>query len=263
MLQLRKGLKLECLRLPFKRALETAAELGAEGVEINGRSDLRPAELSRTGVRHLKKMLGDLNLSVAAVHFPTRRGYDESEDLDRRLDATKAAMTMAYDLGCSVVTNRIGFVEEEISNERRSTMTQALTDLGMFSQKSGAWLAAQSGFEAPSVLRQLIDSLPPMAIGVDFDPATFVINGFSSTEGMKVLAEHVMHFRARDAVHDLSLGRGLEVQLGPWLGRITFVVSDAGGTALQRFFSRFERDAQADAVIQCGQAIEYLDNLFA
>ena len=64
--------------MPFKQALATAAEIGAEAVEINARSDLKPGELSRTGVRHLRKMLADLNLKVAAVNFPTRRGYDDT-----------------------------------------------------------------------------------------------------------------------------------------------------------------------------------------
>ena len=74
MLKLKKGLCLESLRQPLKKALTTAAEMGADGVEINARTELRPSELSRTAVRHLKKMLADLNLQVSAIHFPTRRG---------------------------------------------------------------------------------------------------------------------------------------------------------------------------------------------
>lgn len=262
MLQLKKGIRLESLRLPFKKALAVAAEMSADGVEINARSEIKPAELSRTGVRHLKKMLADLNLSVAAIHFPTRRGYDEVDDLDRRIDATKNAMTMAYDLGCNVVTNRIGRIAEEATDERRSVMVQALTDLGVYSQKSGAWLAAQCGFEDTNVLKGLIDSLPPMALGVDFDPAQMVINGFSPNDGMLVLAEHVMHFRARDAVHDLSLGRGLEVQLG----RGSVDLPSLLGKLEEHHYAGYltvDRDEQADAVLQCTQSVEYLDNLFA
>ena len=261
MLQLKKGIRLESLRLPLKKALTVAAEIGADGIEINARSEIKPAELSRTGVRHLKKMLGDLNLQVAAVHFPTRRGYDEPDDLDRRLDATKAAMTMAYDLGCNVVTNRIGRIAEEASDERRSTLAQALTDLGIFSQKSGAWLTAQSGFEDPKILKGLMDSLPPMALGVDFDPAQLVINGFSPVEGMGMLAEHVMHFRARDAVHDLSLGRGLEVQLGRGSVDLPALLGKLEEHQYAGYLT-IERDEQADAVLQCSQSVEYLNNLF-
>jgi len=109
MLELKTAIRLESLRQPFKKALITAANLGADGVEINGRTELRPADMSRTAVRHLQKMLSDLNLKVSAIHFPTRRGYGVAEDLDRRIDATKSAMTMAYELGCNVVVNKMKF----------------------------------------------------------------------------------------------------------------------------------------------------------
>jgi len=67
----------------LKRALHTAARLGAEGVEIDARTELVPAEMSRTGVREFRKLLSDLSLHVSAVAFPTRRGYDVVDDLER------------------------------------------------------------------------------------------------------------------------------------------------------------------------------------
>ena len=60
MLQLKKSSRLESLRLPFKKALLAAANLGADGVEINGRTEIRSADMSRTAIRHLKKLLADL-----------------------------------------------------------------------------------------------------------------------------------------------------------------------------------------------------------
>jgi sugar phosphate isomerase/epimerase len=261
MLKLKTAIKLESLRLPFKQALVAASEMGAEGVEINARSELKPTELSRTGIRHLRKMLADLNLKVASVHFPTRRGYDEAADLERRLEATRAALTMAYDLGCRVVTNRIGQIPVDNEGPRATTMIQALTDLGMYSHKSGAWLALQTGFDESERIRKLIDALPPMAIGVDFDPAAMIINGFDVQQGMKLLAEHVMIFRARDAVNDLSQGRGLEVQLGrgsvdlpPLLAALEEQHYDG--------FLVIERDSGSEVVLHCAQAVEYLKSLF-
>lgn len=247
--------------MPFKQALVTAAEIGAEAVEINARSQLKPSELSRTGIRHLRKMLLDLNLKVAAIHFPTRRGYDDTNNLDQRVEATKAAMAMAYDLGCQVVTNRIGQIPEDVDDDRRLTMVQVLTDLGNASHKAGAWLAAQSGFDRVEDLKGLIDSLPPMAIGVDFDPAQMIINRLDVVGGMKILAPHVLHFRARDAVHDLSLGRGLEVELGR--GSIDLPAL-LGMLEEQNYTGYFtvDRDAESDPVLHCSNAIEYLTRMF-
>jgi sugar phosphate isomerase/epimerase len=261
MLKLKKGLHLESLRQPFRKALMTASEIGAQGVEINGRTELRPAELTRTGVRHLKKILNDLKLKVSAIHFPTRRGYDDVQDLDSRIEATRKAMDMAYQLGCQIVTNHIGRVPEEEDSDRWTTMIQALTDLGNYSQKAGAWLAAQTVTEDGPDLKRLIDVLPPMAIGIDFDPAAMMINGFSALEAMKILAPSVMNLRARDAVKDLSLGRGLEVQLG----RGSVDLPGLLGILEEHHYNGYitiERDTQTDAVLQCAQSLEYLDNLF-
>ncbi|MFK7766128.1 MAG: sugar phosphate isomerase/epimerase family protein [Mariniblastus sp.] len=261
MLQLKKSIRLESLRQPFKKAIVTAANLGADGIEINGRTEIRAAEMSRTAVRHLKKMLADLNLEVSAVHFPTRRGYGVTDDLDRRIDATKNAMNMAFELGCHVVVNKIGRVPNEPSHPSWTTMVQALTDLGNHSQKSGAWLAARTGSEEGETLKAMIDCLPIHSIGVDFDPGDFLINGFSPTDAMKILGEHVMNFRARDAVQDLSLGRSIEVQLGR--GSVDW--ASLLGTLEEHNYTGFlavERDSEENSIEEVGQAIEYLTNLF-
>ena len=126
MLKLKKSIRLESLRLPFKKALLTAANLGADGIEINGRTEIRSADMSRTAIRHLKKLLADLNLQVSAIHFPTRRGFGISDDLDRRIDATKSAMTLAYELGCNLVVNRIGRIPEDAEHPEFDVLVQAL-----------------------------------------------------------------------------------------------------------------------------------------
>src|SRR6185436_5644226 len=99
MLQIKLAVELASLRLPLKKGLLTARELGAEAVEIDLRNELTPDDLSRTGVRQLRKMLDDLNLRISAVAFRTRRGYAALEDLEARIDATKRAMQTAYELG--------------------------------------------------------------------------------------------------------------------------------------------------------------------
>ena len=262
MLQLKKSIHLESLNLPLKKAIHVAADLGADAVEINARTQLRPDELSRTGVRHFRKMLADLNLKVAAIHFPTRRGYNITDDLDRRIDATKAAMNMAFDLGCQVVCNHIGRVPDDPESEGWRTMTQALMDLGNYSHKAGAWLAAKTGTEEGEKLNNFLSGLPLGAVGVDFDPGNLVINGFSASDSMTALAERVRNFRARDAVQDLAAGRGLEVQLGRGTIDLAFLLSALEEKSYSGYIT-IERQTDENAVAECGQAIEYLTNVFS
>ena len=261
MLQLKKSISLSCLGQPFKKAILTAARLGADGVEIDGWGEFRADQMSRTGIRHVRKLMADLNLKVSAIWFPTRMGYGDLEQLDRRIEGTKAALDLAYQLGAQVVVNRIGQIPVDEGDPRWNTMTQALLDIGYHSQKAGAWLAARTGAESGTRLQDLIQSLPPRYLTVDFDPAELVINGHSPTEAMAKLGDHVVSFRARDAVTDLSLGRGVEVELGrgsvDWAGLL--------GTLEEKNYQGFltvDRQQSSQPVMDCGHALEYLTNLF-
>ena len=263
MLQLKKGLRLECLRQPFRQALETAARIGADAVEVNGRTELKPKDMSRTAVRHLKKILADFQMTVSAVNFPTRAGYSSVELLEQKIEGTKAAMTMAYELGCNVVVNDIGPVPEDRESNAWQTLTEALSDIGNHGQRCGASLAAKTSASTGdgTKLKELIDFLPIQSLLVDFDPASFVLSEKSATEAMNLLSEHVANFRARDAVRDFSLGRGVEVELGR--GSIDWAA--LLGALEQKNYSGYitvDRDAEADPVSQCAQGLEYLSNLF-
>ena len=261
LLQLKVGIQLESLRLPFRKALLTAARIGVDAVEINARSEMRLSEMSRSAIRHIRKLLSDLNLSLASLHFPTRRGYDETDDLDRRIDATKLALSRAYELGTNVVVNQVGRVPETMEDPRWHTMLEALSDIGRHAQRVGAFLAARTGSESGPELGKLLDALPPGAMGVDFDPGNLIINGFSADEAMKSLGKHVLHFRARDGVQDLAQGRGLEVQLGR--GSVD-LASLLAGLEEHHYngYMTIERATDDEPVLQCSQAVEFLRNLF-
>ena len=263
MLQLKKGLRLECLRQPFRKAMESAARIGADAIEVNGRTELKPRDMSRTAVRHLKKMLADYQLTISAVNFPTRAGYSSLELLEQKIEGTKAAMTMAYELGCNVVVNDIGPVPEDRESKEWQTLTEALSDIGNHGQRCGAWLAAKTSTSTGdgSGLKELIDFLPVHSLLVDFDPASFVLAENSATDAMELLAEHVANFRARDAVRDFSLGRGVEVELGR--GSIDWAA--LLGSLEQRNYAGYitvDRDAESNPVSQCAQGLEYLSNFF-
>ena len=125
--ELKVGIQLASLRQPFKKALHLAGEMGADGVEIDARREVKPRDLTQTALRQIRKMLEDQRLTVCAVRFQTRRGYDVVEDLDRRVAATKEAMRMAYQLGASVVVNQIGRVPSDEADPGWNQLVQVLT----------------------------------------------------------------------------------------------------------------------------------------
>lgn len=260
MLQIRIGVELASLRLPFKKALLTARELGAEAVEIDARGELQSDDLSQTGVRHLRKMLDDLNLRVSAVTFRTRRGYSTAEDLEARIDATKRVLKLAYDLGAGVVVNHIGRVPPESDDAATSTLVQALTDIGRYSQRVGALLAAETGTEPGAELAALMARLPPGSIGVDFNPASLILQGHSPRDAAAALAPHVLHVHATDATRDLARGRGLEVPLGQGSAEFPEVLALLEEQQYRGYITVARHDTSAP-LADVRQAIEFLRNL--
>jgi sugar phosphate isomerase/epimerase len=260
MLQVKIGIQLASLRLPFKKALAAAARLGAQAVEIDARGEIKPDDLSRSGVRQLRKMLEDLNLRVCAVGFRTRHGYNVAENLEARLEATKAALQMAYNLGAPVVVNQVGRIPQEPAGPAWELLLQSLSDLGRYGQHVGAVLAAETGSESGAELARLVAALPPGSIGVNFDPGNLVVNNFSVTEALTALAGNVLHVHAKDGVRDLAQGRGVEVPLGR--GSVDFAQL-LGALEEQQYRGYFtiEREHADEPLMEIGQAVEYLKSL--
>lgn len=254
------GIQLASLRMPLKKALLTAARLGAQGVEIDARVDLRPEELSDTGRRQLRKMMDDLNLRVAAVRFCTARGFDVQENLDRRIDGTKQAMRFAYSLGASVVVNQIGQVPESHEDPAYDRLKQCLSDLARYGQKVGAMLAAETGSEPGERLAALIEDLRETALGITFNPGNLIVNNFSVEDALGKCAAHTLLVHAKDGVRDLARGRGTEVPLGRGLAEFPHIIA-----ALEEYRYRgwyvIERDYSEDIVQSLGYAVQFLRNL--
>lgn len=260
MLQIKIAIQLASLRLSFKKALLTAKELGAQAVEIDARSELRPEDLSQTGVRQVRKVLDDLNMRVSAVTFRTRRGYDAIDDLEPRIDATKRALRLAYDLGANVVVNHIGRVPAEADSQATATLVQALADLGRYGHKVGALLAAETGTESGADLAGLIARLPPGSIGVDLNPANLIVHGHSPREAVRELAPYILHVHVNDATRDVAAGRGIQVPLGQGSAEWPELLGLLEEQQYRGYFTVAGREGD-DPVAGIRQATEFLRNL--
>jgi len=256
---LRIGVELSGLRQPLKRALQTAAELGADGVGIDARGELSPQNLSRTGLRQVRKMLEDLRLRVAAVSFRSRRGYADPEQLDRRIDAAKAALELAYRLGTSVLAATIGPIPSDQDPAARRLLVEVLGELGRYGQRVGATLAAETGTESGPTAAALLAELPEGTLAIDLNPGRLIVNGHSPLEAARVLGPAIVHVHVSDASAGAS---GLGDYVGVGLGEADFPGllgaldewNYRGYFTIQAFFS-------GDPVRQVARAIDYLRGL--
>lgn len=258
------GVQVASLRMPFKKALPRIAEMGATAVELDARHMFNPREMTDTALRQIRKWLDDYNLKVCAVSFRTRRGYDVLEDLQTRIEATKAAMKFAYSVGTSVVINQVGQVptadEVEAQDPRWETLLHALTDLGNYGQRVGAWIAMETGTENGEDLARLIAALPEGSATVNLDPGNLIINGFSPSEAVQHLGSHIAHVHAKDGVRDLAQGRGLEVPLGRGSADFPNLLGQLEEHNYRGYFT-IERENAADPVTEIGLATQYLRNM--
>lgn len=257
---LRIGIQTRSLRQPLRRALETAARLGADGVEIDARGELPASQLSQTAIRQLRKMLDDLRLRVSAISFITRRGYDALEDLDRRVLATQAAMKFARSVGADAVVNRVGRVPQDGDSARFTQLVDVLTGLGAYGERVGARLAAQTGSESGADLARLLAALPDGAVGVDFHPSGLIHGGHDPQEALAALGRSVIHVHACDAVRDPSRNVANEVDLGRGTTDFPAVLARLEEYDYRGWLT-VERQNAAEPVVQIGNAIAFLRSL--
>ena len=260
MLPLRIGVQLKSLRLPLRRALAVAGELGVEAVEIDARGEIRSRDMSQTAVRQLRKQLDDHGLRVAALEYRTRRGYHVRDDLEARVEGTKEAMRLAYRLGAAVVINHVGRVPQAESSDW-SLLVDVLGDLSRFGQRTGARLAATAaGAESGEDLARVLAAIPEGGIAVNLDPGELVRGGGSPLEVIEKVGTSIAHVRANDGVRDLSSGMGLAVPLGR--GSVDYpAILAALEQRDYRGYLTIERQGPEDPREEISHAVSYLRNL--
>jgi sugar phosphate isomerase/epimerase len=204
----------------LRRGLRIARDLGIQGVELDARHGLDPTQVTKTGRRQIRKWLGDEGLVVSAIAFPTRGGYADPERLEGRIAATKAALSLAYDLGARVVLNHVGEIPPPEDAAASRLLIEVLTDLGNWSHHAGATLCAEAGRAAPADLARLIAALPDGSLTCDLVTGSLLVHGHDPVEAVELLGDHLASVHATDAVAGPFAGRGRSVILGT--GQVEF-----------------------------------------
>jgi len=262
-LRIRPALDLASLQLDWLPALDTARRLGVDTVEIDLRRQLPWRELGQTAIREILKQLSDRKVRVSVVRFRTKKGYDEAQDLDRRIEGTKTAMGIAAALRASFLTNRLGrcpappqTAASEAQNQN-PLIVEALRDLIRHAERQGVLLTAELGEDSGSDLQTLLNQLPDGGLGVDLDPGLLTVFGHSPRHAVQTVGRAVMVVHATDA----TLGGGAANRQIVPLGSGDVDYSEILGALEQtgysgHFFVRAAGKSRPIADVQ--QAVEYL-----
>ena len=256
---LRIALATRALQLPLRQAVQAAHDLGAAGIQLDARNEIKPSELSQTGRREFLHRLEELNLAVASVSFPARRPLHDLEELDARLAAARGAMEFAWQLGARVLTLRIGRIPDDPESQEYDLLRNVLNDLARHGNRVGTTLAITPSRDSAESLAKFIGAITDGPVGINFDPAAFVIAGFQPTEALRSLYTTVEHFVVRDAIRDID-GGGIEVPVGrgevDWDEFIALI-----GEADYRGWLTVDRTQGEDKRGDLARAIQFLHNV--
>lgn len=215
------SIRLESLGLPAREAIATAANHGFNAVEFDAVGELSAKALSRTGRRELRHLLRSQGLSLSAIGFPTRHGYDELDRLDARIEATTAALSLAFELGCPMVINQIGKIPDPSDPVRASAFGDAIRRVANAADRVGSRFAIQTGLNTPTALRTFLEAVGAPSLGVNYSPAHLLMLGVDLAQGIEELHAWIMGVHTRDVVRSGVATTGLrDVPLGkgeiPW-----------------------------------------------
>jgi sugar phosphate isomerase/epimerase len=214
--RLKIGVRLESMGLPLRRALQEARRLGVPGVQVDAIGDLSPNALSQTGCREFKNLLRAHNLELTALGCPLRRGLDEAQDQQPRIEHVRKVMALAFDLGARVAVVQAGRVPDDDKDPRGPLLREALLDLGRHGDHIGCVLALETGLESGEALRRFLDQFDTGGLGVNLDPGNLLMNGFDPIQAARDLHGKIVHSHAKDArraganrsVQEVPIGHG-------------------------------------------------------
>jgi L-ribulose-5-phosphate 3-epimerase len=254
------GVTLESLGLPFRRGLAEARRLGLAGVQVNAAGELAPDRLTETGKRELKHLLRSNGLELTALGCPLRHGLDEPTNLQPRIDRVRQVMSLSFDLGARVTVVAAGAIPTDATDPRAATMRESLLALGQFGDRTGVTLALETGLESGDTVKAFLDALDTGGLGVNYDPANMLVNGFDPIANLTPLKDRIVHTHARDA-RRVSVSRtATEVPIGhgdiDWMGYLgTLSAMEFRGWVV------IERESGSDRLADVAAAANFLRRL--
>jgi sugar phosphate isomerase/epimerase len=244
-----------CLGQPLKPSLVLAAQLGAAGVQLDCRNELKPDELSATGRRELLHRVEEMRLSIASLDFPLKRGLLDPDRLDARVAALKQAMDFASLLRCRVLTVRLGGLPAK-TEDRPEFALAVLNDLAGHGNHVGVTLALGPGGEPADTLLELLRGVSAGPLGINFDPVVPASSGRSPTEALAEWGTLLTHLMVRDATR---AGDGMATEVPVGRGEVAWQELLAVAYELDyRGWFCVDRTLGDDRAGDAARAIEYL-----
>lgn len=277
------GVLLESFKCDYKTALKKAADVGVKAVQISATSGDMDA---RTITSSMKKDILDIaksnGLKISAICGDFICGNPEysfakKEQQAEIIERSKRILDLSLELETNIVTTHVGVIPTDHQSDKFKLMQETCHNLSVYAQGLNAYFAIETGPEIATTLKAFLDSLGAKGVGVNLDPANFVmVTGDDPVKAVHTLKEYIAHTHAKDGKRlivgepeviygeietqiveakyftELPLGEG-DVDFSRYLAAL----NDIGYTG----YLTIEREVGADPMSDIKKAVEFLNNL--
>jgi sugar phosphate isomerase/epimerase len=277
------------LHLPLEEALDAVVNMGVPGVQLSVSK-----EHDAAARRAMKQAVAARGLKVSAICVDAG-DLGETDSEKPLVEKLKPLMDAAVELGQgstppgqrAICQTHVGIMPYTMSGARWNAFVKSCREIAEYGEQIGAVLAMETGPEPPRVMEALIKEVGSSGLGVNYDPANFIIwpailasssdyeaktqspsqpydkatalREFEPVEGVRRLGPYIVHTHAKDARGeggwgDVPLGEGW-VDWPQYLRLLQQVGYDG--------YLAIEREAGQDRVGEIGKAAQFLKEQLA
>ena len=196
------GVMLDSFKLPFDEALDKAAEIGAQGLQIYATyGDMAPENLTTEKRREVLDKIKSRGLVISALCADFGHGFGIEEQNPELIEKSKRVLDLAVELESDVVTTHIGVVPSDPNHPRYQIMQKACAELASYADSMKAHFAIETGPETSATLKAFLDSLNSTGVAVNLDPANLVmVTGDDPVGAVHNLKKYIVHTHAKDGI---------------------------------------------------------------
>ena len=159
--------------------------------------------------------MADLGLEITAICGDVG-GFKTPEMVEPHVEQTLRILDMARALGVRIVTGHIGAIPPEPAHPRYQMMLDACSRVAAHAAELGLCYAIETGPEPSGVLRSFLDDIHSPGIGVNLDPANFVmITGEDPAKAVRRLGHDIVHTHVKDGRMNRFVGVDIAYNMVP------------------------------------------------
>lgn len=196
------GIMLDSLKMDTKSAIEKAAELGAQGLQMYAvTGGFAPENMTVGKRKELLDMVKSNGLVFSALCGDLGEGFGNAERNPILIEKSKRIIDLAKELETDIVTTHIGVVPDDSNHPRYKIMQEACFELSRYADSIDAHFAIETGPETSLTLKSFLDTLSSRGVAVNLDPANLVmVTGDDPVQAVYNLKDYIVHTHAKDGI---------------------------------------------------------------